>query len=70
MNVVILNILPIRHDLTQESRINKEITEKNVDINKILKRLPNAKVDISNVSTAHHTRHEQPVKRICTEYPT
>jgi hypothetical protein len=55
--VMVLNI-PTRHDLIQESIVNKEIRKANMDINKVCKRFRNVKVlDISNISSACHTRH-------------
>jgi lysophospholipase L1-like esterase len=58
-NVVVLNI-PTRHDLIQESVVNKEIRKANIDISKVCKRFRNVEVlDISNISRAYHTRHGQ-----------
>jgi hypothetical protein len=56
-NVVVLNI-PTRHDLIQESIVNKEIRKANIDISKVCKIFRNVEVlDISSISRAYHTRH-------------
>jgi hypothetical protein len=65
---VVFNI-PTRHDLIQESIVNKEIRKANIDISKLCKRFRNVEVlEISNISRAYHTRQGQHLNKKGKEY--